>query len=68
MKKIFSKKFYEGVIGVACTEEISLTTGTLEKFDVAVQNIPLIKNGCSATRFNIETLKSIMSEKGSNPT
>ena len=60
VKKIFQKKGYEGVIGVACTEEIALATKILEQFNIAAQNIPLIKNGCAATRFNFETLQRIM--------
>ena len=63
VKKIFRKKSYSGVIGVACTEEISLSTKVLEQFNIAVQNIPLIKNGCSMTRFNFETLQRIMLEQ-----
>ena len=60
VKKIFQKKGYEGVIGVACTEEIALAAKILEQFNIAAQNIPLIKNGCAATRFNFETLQRIM--------
>ena len=62
-KKIFQKNSYDGVIGVACTEEIGLATKILEQFNIAVQNIPLIKNGCSGTQFNFETLQRIMDEK-----
>jgi len=60
VKKIFRKKKYEGVIGVACTEEIGLATRMLERAKIANQNIPLIKNGCAATQFNFETLKTII--------
>lgn len=63
VKKIFQKNSYDGVIGVACTEEIGLATKILEQFDIAVQNIPLIKNGCSGTQFNFETLQRTMDEK-----
>ncbi len=63
VKKIFQKKPYNGVIGVACTEEISLSTKILEQFNVSVQNIPLIKNGCSRTQFNFKTLQKIMLER-----
>lgn len=63
VKKIFQKNSYDGVIGVACTEEIGLSTNILEQLNIAVQNIPLIKNGCSATRFNFETLETLMQEK-----
>ena len=60
IKKIFQKKTYEGVVGVACTEELSLATKLLEQFNIAVQNIPLIKNGCAATQFNFETFRQII--------
>ena len=60
IKKIFQKKTYEGVVGVACTEELSLATKLLEQFNIAAQNIPLIKNGCAATQFNFETLRQII--------
>jgi hypothetical protein len=53
----------DGVIGVACTEEISLSTKILEKFNIAVQNIPLIKNGCSGTQFNFEFFKRVVSNR-----
>ena len=63
VKKIIQKNSYDGVIGVACTEEISLSTKILEKFNIAVQNIPLIKNGCSGTQFNFEFFKRVVSNR-----
>lgn len=60
IKKVFQKKTYEGVVGVACTEELSLAAKLLERFNIAAQNIPLIKNGCAATQFNFETLRQII--------
>lgn len=63
VKKIFQKNSYEGVIGVACTEEIALAIKILEQYNIAIQNIPLIKNGCSETRFNFETLRRLILEK-----
>jgi len=63
VKKIFQKKRYEGVVGVACTEEIGLATKMLEKSKISSQNIPLIKNGCSATQFNFLTLQKIIRDK-----
>jgi hypothetical protein len=47
---------YEGIVGVACGEEIKLSAGVLDGTDVAGQAIPLIKNGCANTIFNMETL------------
>jgi hypothetical protein len=54
--KILRTKGYEGAVGVACGEETKLSGELLEKMDVAGQAIPLIKNGCANTIFNIETL------------
>jgi hypothetical protein len=54
--KILKTKGYEGVVGVACGEETRLSGEVLENMGVAGQAIPLIKNGCANTVFNIETL------------
>ena len=60
VKKIFRKYSYDGVVGVACTEEIALATKIFKKSGIAVQNIPLIKNGCAETQFNFKTLQEIV--------
>ena len=60
IKKIFQKNTYDGVVGVACTEEIGLAAKILERTNIASQNIPLIKNGCAATQFNFVTLQKIL--------
>ena len=54
--KILKKNSYEGVIGVACGEEVKMGVDALDSIKVAVQVIPLIKNGCANTAFNVETL------------
>ena len=54
--KILKTNRYEGVVGVACGEEMKLSGELLGGMDVAGQAIPLIKNGCANTAFNIETL------------
>ena len=43
-------------MGVACGEEIKLSGELLGETGVAGQSIPLIKNGCSSTVFNMDTL------------
>jgi len=60
VRKIFQKKHYEGVVGVACTDELKLASTILEQHKIPVQGIPLIKNGCSETRFNFEILEQIL--------
>ncbi len=54
--KILKENPYEGVVGVACGEEVKMGVAALESMDVGVQVIPLIKNGCANTAFNMETL------------
>jgi hypothetical protein len=58
--KILKAKGYEGVVGVACGEEIRMSGEILNNMGVAGQAIPLIKNGCANTTFNIETLLTIL--------
>jgi hypothetical protein len=56
VSKILKSTKYEGVIGVACGEEIKIANAIMDDSDVAAQAIPLIKNGCANTAFNLETL------------
>ena len=58
--KILKTNRYEGVVGVACGEEIKLSGEFLGGMDVAGQAIPLIKNGCANTAFNMETLAMVL--------
>jgi hypothetical protein len=54
--KILHSGRYEGIVGVACGEEIKLSGELLNETGLAGQSIPLIKNGCSSTVFNMDTL------------
>jgi hypothetical protein len=54
--KILRTKGYEGAVGVACGEETRLSGEMLQKLGISGQAIPLIKNGCANTIFNVETL------------
>ncbi|MGF3522756.1 MAG: DUF116 domain-containing protein [Candidatus Bathyarchaeia archaeon] len=54
--KILSTKKYEGVVGVACGEEVKLSGELLYNMSVAGQAVPLLKNGCANTVFNLDTL------------
>ena len=54
--KILKSANYEGVIGVACGEELKLAVDFLLENGLAGQSIPLIKNGCASTVFNMDTL------------
>jgi len=58
--KILKNTRYEGIVGVACGEEIKMFGPSTNDSDVARQAIPLIKNGCANTIFNIETLAKVL--------
>jgi hypothetical protein len=58
--KILKKNGYEGVIGIACSNELKIGDEFLQNLSLAGQAIPLTKNGCANTKFNLETLKKIM--------
>lgn len=58
--RILKRNSYEGAVGVACSEEIRLAGDYLRKVGLPAQAIPLIKNGCANTAFNIEKLREIL--------
>jgi hypothetical protein len=60
VSKILKAKRYEGVVGVACGEEMRISGETLKAMSVTGQAVPLIKNGCANTVFNIETLAKVL--------
>jgi hypothetical protein len=60
LSKIFDKKRYEGVVGIACTDEIKLANSCLFKLKIPAQAIPLLKNGCAGTIFSVDTLRKIL--------
>jgi hypothetical protein len=58
--QILKKNGYEGVIGVACGNELKMGGDHLQYLGLTGQAIPLTKNGCANTKFSLETLKKIM--------
>ena len=60
ISKILKTNQYEGVVGVACGEEIKIGIDTLGSMNVAGQAIPLIKNGCANTAFSMDTLVKVL--------
>jgi hypothetical protein len=58
--KILKKTKYEGVVGIACGEEMRMLSPLLNNLNVAGQAIPLIKNGCASTVFNMDTLSKVL--------
>ncbi len=60
ISKILKTNRYEGIVGVACGEEIKISGNALGSMKAAGQAIPLIKNGCANTVFNMETLVKVL--------
>ena len=60
IREILRRGRYEAVVGVACGMEIKLASKALSKAGIAGQAVPLIKNGCANTKFNIETLTKVL--------
>jgi len=54
--KILKAHKYEGIVGVACGEEVKMSSELLRSMSVRGQSVPLLKNGCANTVFNIDTL------------
>jgi hypothetical protein len=58
--KILNAKHYEGIVGVACGEEVRAGGEILKAMNVSGQTVPLIKNGCANTAFSFENLSRIL--------
>jgi uncharacterized protein len=58
--KILKANHYEGIVGVACGEETKMMGQLLSGMNLAGQGIPLIKNGCANTIFNMDTLVKVL--------
>jgi hypothetical protein len=56
MPNILKQKKYEGVVGVACGAEVLMSGEWLSSMGMPWQSVPLLKNGCANTFFNMETL------------
>jgi hypothetical protein len=60
VEKITKNNKYDGILGVACTEELRIGGAYLKNIGVAGQALPLVKNGCANTKFNLDTLNVLM--------
>lgn len=60
--QILKKNGYKGAIGIACSHELKMGGGHLQQLGISGQAVPLTKNGCANTWFNMETLKRIMAD------
>jgi hypothetical protein len=60
ISRILKLRRYEGVVGVACGAELKIAGQVLEKMNISGQAVPLLRNGCANTFFNLETLLRIL--------
>jgi len=60
VEKIMKHNRYDGVLGVACTEELRIGGEYLKSTGINGQALPLIKNGCANTVFNLDSLNALM--------
>ncbi|MFW5902285.1 MAG: DUF116 domain-containing protein [archaeon] len=58
--KIIKNRDYEGIVGVACPNEIKMGEDYLDEIGIPHQAVPLLKNGCSDTKFNLETFERLL--------
>lgn len=63
IEKIMKNKKHDGIVGVACCDEIKLGRKYLKTINIPTQGVPLLKNGCCETNFNLKILESVL-EKG----
>jgi uncharacterized protein len=60
IKKLMQNVKCEAIFGIACGEEIKLGKTFLNGKGIPVIGLPLTKNGCSKTQFNVVNLKKLM--------
>lgn len=60
ISEVLKKNEYDAVVGVACCQELKLGGEVLKNRGLAGQAIPLIKNGCANTSFNLENLQKTL--------
>lgn len=58
--KILAMRDYGAVVGVACGMELRLGYQVLEGLGIPGQAVPLLRNGCAGTWFDMEELKRIL--------
>jgi hypothetical protein len=57
---IIKKGGFEGIVGVACGQELAPAFQMMQKYSLPAQAVPLIKNGCAGTVFSLPVLESIL--------
>ncbi len=58
--KILRNRSYQGVVGVACSQELKVGGDYIGNHGLQGQALPLTKNGCANTWFSMENLKRIL--------
>lgn len=58
--KIINDNDYKGIIGVACPTEARMGREKLSNAEIYCKTIPLLRNGCSNTVFNLKTLEKVL--------
>ncbi len=58
--QILKKNPYEGVVGVACSQELKEGGEPLKNKNIPGQAVFLVKNGCANTEFNLKSLEEIL--------
>ncbi len=58
--QILKKNPYEGVVGVACSQELKEGGEPLKNKNIPGQAVFLVKNGCANTEFNLKSLDEIL--------
>jgi len=57
---ILKRNKYEGIVGVACSQELKLAGEGLKLLGLTGQAVPLIKNGCANTNFSLQSLEKTL--------
>ena len=60
LSKILKKVNYKGIVGVACGDEIRLAWEYLKDSEIKTKGIPLMKNGCTKTKFSRHELRRVL--------
>jgi len=58
--KFTERDKYEGIVGVACGQEVRLGGEGLKQMGQAGQAVPLIKNGCANMSFSLQSLEKML--------
>ena len=57
---IIQRGNFEGIVGVACGQELGPALQMTQKYNLPAQAVPLIKNGCANTAFSVPILESVL--------